>query len=137
MTRARSVPDIFADAVNLQQQARERLDQHDLRDAAEKSWCATKRATDALVLARTGKEPRTSGQTMKELRLLHQQGPSFASLRLRYAAKQTLLHGACFYDGVCEPEDDLAEEIIETAKYIQDARSLAYYQPIGGADGKS
>ena len=49
----------------------------DVRDAAEKAWCATKRATDALILARTGREPETSRETSQELRnLIHMQtGP--------------------------------------------------------------
>ena len=48
------VDEIFADARRMQTQAVERLEAGDLRDAAEKAWCATKRATDALILARTG-----------------------------------------------------------------------------------
>ena len=51
------VNEIFADARAMQAQALQRLEQGDVRDAAEKAWCATKRATDALVLARTGEEP--------------------------------------------------------------------------------
>ena len=43
---------IFLDARTLQSAAVERLGQGDIRDAAEKAWGATKRATDALVLAR-------------------------------------------------------------------------------------
>ena len=46
------VNEIFADARAMQAQALQRLEQGDVRDAAEKAWCATKRATDALVLAR-------------------------------------------------------------------------------------
>ena len=45
---------IFADARQLHDQAIERLEQGDIRDAAEKAWCAAKRATDALILALTG-----------------------------------------------------------------------------------
>jgi hypothetical protein len=36
--------------------ALERLDPMDIRDASEKAWCAAKRATDALIVARTGEE---------------------------------------------------------------------------------
>ena len=35
------------------------LEAGDLRDAAEKAWGATKRATDALILRYTGREPST------------------------------------------------------------------------------
>ena len=64
------VNEIFADARAMQAQALQRLEQGDVRDAAEKAWCATKRATDALVLARTGEEPELSRQTAQELRKL-------------------------------------------------------------------
>ncbi len=87
----------------------------------------TKRATDALILARTGQEPRTSGQTMRSIRALRQSDPSLETLRLRYATRQSFLHGACFYDGICEPEEDLIADIRETADYIRDAEALAGY----------
>ena len=56
---------IFQDARELQGDALEMLAQGRIRNAAEKSWGATKRATDALILARKtgGEEPeRTPGR---------------------------------------------------------------------------
>ena len=47
------VLEIFADARILQADALEMLAQGKFRNAAEKAWGAAKRATDALVLART------------------------------------------------------------------------------------
>jgi hypothetical protein len=91
---------IFADARVLYADALEELDRGNLRNAAEKAWGATKRATDAatdLLLARTGRESRTSGQTSRGLRALRRQDPTIESLRLRYAVRQSFLHGACFY----------------------------------------
>ena len=102
------------------------LDQGRLRNAAEKAWCATKRATDALILARTGEEPRTSGQTMRMLRRLRRQDPSLEPLRARYAIRQSFLHGACFYDGILEPADDIIADVRETNEYIRDAESMSY-----------
>ena len=55
------IDEIFADARRMHSQAVERLEQGDIRDAAEKAWCATKRATDALLLARTGEPPGPTG----------------------------------------------------------------------------
>ena len=49
--------EIFADAYALHASALERLDAGDIRDAAGKAWCATKRATGALILVRQGKNP--------------------------------------------------------------------------------
>ena len=46
------------------------LDQGDIRNAAEKAWGATKRSTNALVLARTGSEPERTPETGTGLRLL-------------------------------------------------------------------
>ena len=48
------VKEVFDDAMVQHQAALERLEAGYIRDAAEKAWCATKRATDALILSRTG-----------------------------------------------------------------------------------
>lgn len=48
----------------------EMLAQGRIRDASEKSWGATKRATDALVRARTGEEPELTPETGAGLRML-------------------------------------------------------------------
>ena len=73
------VQEIFQDARLLQAAAVGRLDQGDIRDASEKAWGATKRATDALVLARTGDEPERTPQTSTELRHLEGLGPGCAT----------------------------------------------------------
>ena len=51
---------IFQDAHEVHDSALQKLSEGDIRDAAEKAWCATKRATDALILALTGEEPPTT-----------------------------------------------------------------------------
>ena len=53
---------LFADARALYDDAIEMLDEGKIRNAAEKAWGATKRATGALVLARHGEEPQSAGQ---------------------------------------------------------------------------
>ena len=55
MTMTVTPAHIFADAVRMHEASLERMAAGDIRDAAEKAWCATLRATDALVLARTGR----------------------------------------------------------------------------------
>ena len=125
MLETQQVDLIFADARSLYDDALEMLDQGRLRNAAEKAWCATKRATDALILARTGEEPRTSGQTMRMLRRLRRQDPTLEPLRARYAIRQSFLHGACFYDGILEPAEDIIADVRETVQYIRDAESMA------------
>ena len=120
---------IFADAWTLYADAAEQLELGKLRNAGEKAWGATKRATDALILARTGDEPRTSGSTMRQLRALRRADPTLEPLRASYAIRQSFLRGACFYDGICEPEEDLIADIRETSDYIRSAEEFARQTP--------
>ena len=124
MTTTDHVREIFDDARQIHLQAMERLAEGDIRDAAEKAWCATKRATDALILSRTGREPQTTSQTSGGLRSLARGNERFQSLRTRYAICISELHSACFYDGHCELEDVISATIRDTSQYIEDAESL-------------
>ncbi len=119
------VRELFADARLMQTQALERLAANDIRDAAEKAWCATKRATDGLLLAKTGREPQTPAQTAGGLRALAFQDARFQRLRSFYNTCVKELHSDCFYDGHCELAGQLAETIRETGQYIGDAEGLA------------
>ena len=125
MLETEQVTIIFADAWVLHADALEELERGKLRNAAEKAWGAAKRATDALVLARTGGEPRSSGQTMRGIRALGATDPALRRLQLLCADRAQFLHGMCFYDGNCEPEELLIRDIRETADYIRDAEGLA------------
>ena len=69
-TRTNRIEEIFQDARELQADALEMLAQGRIRNAAEKSWGATKRATDALILARTGEEPERTPETEAALQML-------------------------------------------------------------------
>ena len=126
MTITADVQRIFADARQVHAEAVERLEQGDIRDAAEKAWCATLRATNALILARTGEEPLRTPQTSVQLdRLVRSDRQRFQTLVGRYLSRQTRLHGDCFYLGICEPRDEIERRIRETIQYIQDAEALA------------
>ena len=114
---------IFADARQLQEQAVERLEQGDIRDAAEKAWCATKRATDALILALTGQEPGPTGLTSDSLDDLLETGRATNSLQRRYYSRLSQLHGSCFYTGACNRHTE--RRVRETAAFIADAQSLS------------
>ena len=105
--------------------ALERLAAGDIRDAAEKAWCATVGASNALILARTGNMPERSPGTSRELRVIAQNDREVRELVPRYFTKQAVLHGECFYMGMCEPLEDAAQRIQETIKYIEDAERLA------------
>ena len=116
---------IFSDARSVHADALRMLEAGDVRDAAEKAWCATKRATDALILAQTGIEPQISSETSRGLATLATQDQAFRRLRRRYHSRQSTLHGDCFYLGICEPFDDVERRIRQTADYISDAERLA------------
>ena len=116
---------IFADARRMHESALERFAAGDIRDAAEKAWCATKRAADGLILAQTGRLPPKSPDTTRGLLRLARENPEFNSLQDRYFTRQGFLHGECFYTGFCDPIEDIERLIRETANYIQDAERLA------------
>ena len=114
---------IFADARAVHADALRLLEAGDVRDAAEKAWCATKRATDALILAQTGEEPETTAMTTEGLLALAMRSDAFENLVGRYFTRISYLHGTCFYNGMCGP--DTERRIRETADYIRDAERLA------------
>ena len=58
---------LFSDARSLYGDVLEMLEQGKIRNAAEKAWGATKRAIDALVLAKTSEEPPTTALTTEGL----------------------------------------------------------------------
>ncbi len=117
---------LFADARLLYDEAIELLDLGKLRIAAEAAWGATKRATDALIVARTGREPSVTGQTSRRLSFLRKTDAAVESLRFHYIARQGFLHGQCFYRGIPESYDDrVIAAIRETADYISNAEALA------------
>ena len=116
---------LIADAWSLHQDALEMVSQGRLRNAAEKAWGATKRATDALILERTGREPGTSGITYRGIRGLRHQSTELESLANRYSQRMQDLHGSCFYDGILDPEEPIIRDIEATAEFIRDAERLA------------
>ena len=116
---------IFEDARRMHAAALEQLEVGDIRDAAEKAWCATKRATDALILARTGEEPTKSPATGQGLDSLAERDPDLKGLVGRYYSRQETLHGRCFYLGLCDPMATTVRRIRETAQYIEDSEAMA------------
>ena len=117
------IEELFADARQLHNQAVYQLEHGDVRDAAEKAWGATKRATDAVILARTGEEPSTTAATTNYLDSLARLTPDARRFQGRYYSRIHNLHGLCFYAGFCN--DQTERRIRETAAYIDDAEALA------------
>ena len=125
MTLIQTPQEIFADARAVQVSALERLTAGDIRDAAEKAWCATKRATEALLLAVNGELPPTTVGVSGGLRGLGRENAAARALQDHFAKTIRFLHHDCFYNGHCEPLEDTERLIRETVRYIEDAEALA------------
>ncbi len=119
------VSELFADAHVLYGDALEILDQGKLRNAAEKAWGATKRSTDAMVLARTGAEPQSRGRLGSVLLGLGGRAPAIGIFHGQYSTRAQLLYLNCVCDGNCEPEEEMTALIRATDSFIQEARNLA------------
>ena len=128
MTLTSDPKSIFQDAHSMYQQALNRLGAGDIRDAAEKAWCATVLATNALVLARTGEVLEKTRDTSKAIHDLVVQDRRIEPLIGRYHTRANRLHGDCFYWGLCDPVEDVERRIRETIDYIRDAEELARSQ---------
>ena len=118
---------IFSEARAVHAEALRLVEAGDLRNAAERAWQATKRATDALILARTGEEPQISYDRAKGIGRLATEDDAVLPLHKRYHIVLPYLYGTCFSLGVCEPKDEVERLIQQTADYITDAARLAGY----------
>ncbi len=101
MPAINQVIEIFAGSRRIHLQARAQLDRGDIRAAAEKAW----HATDARILARTGRDPQATFQTSGGWRGLARNDERCRSLRQRYAGCISERHAGCCCDSHSEPED--------------------------------
>ena len=124
-TETRTPNAIFADARLMHTHALERWEAGDIRDAAEKGWCAMRRAAEALILARTGQPCPNTSAVSRELRALGRSDETAYLLAGQYGAAARYLHGDCFYSGLCDPLDDTERRIREAANFIAAAEDLA------------
>ena len=90
--------ELFKDAEFLYQEAIEELNRGKVRDAAEKAWGATLRATNGLILARLGMLPEFSGGdggTGRRLAELTRKDSDIRkkAIKRRYREQQGDLHG--------------------------------------------
>lgn len=120
------VKEIFDDAYSLYREAIGEMEKGNIRESAEKAWGATLRATKAMILAKTGREfDGAIGVTKALGELVRQDKEIEERLEGRYFTRESLLHGHCFYDGLCEPQEHIERRIRETNLYIEDAKRLA------------
>ena len=118
-TETDSILSIIDDAKSLYRSAVTQIDNEDLRDAAEKAWCATKRATEALILYWTGAEPEYTSATSREIDRLGQDDAGIADLAERYRVTRDRLHGDCFYKGILDNPRVIERNIHRAFDYIQ------------------
>ena len=117
--------ELLAEAWGCYDDAIELLEQGDLRNAAGKAWDASEKATNALIVERTGREPQFVREMSSEVAHLGQESQALAPLRSRFAGQVESLYGDCFIDGNCSSGDYHVEMIRNTAGYIRDAERLA------------
>ena len=118
-------PAAFAHARRMHDAALRQLAAGDIRNGADLAWRAARRATDALIIARSGIEPGSRSETGRALRNLAHLDPAARVLTPRYYERLGILDDECAHLGLCEPLEDIEELIRETAGYIDDARRLA------------
>ncbi len=125
MTITNPAQEIFEDARQLYHAVIERLEAGDFRDAAEKAWCATRRASDACILARMNLEPEKSSHTTDRLKQLAKIDGRIRDWQIlpRYYHIQGSLHGDCFYHGKFDEED--VNLLYSVDRYINDVTALA------------
>ncbi len=115
---------IFADALRMAGAAAEHMDAGDVRDAAEKAWSATVRATEALVLARTGQEPGYSTETGRRLQAIVAADFTLWDLMIHYADRKATLYEQCLCHDYYQLE--VIERLIrETLDFIRECERLA------------
>ncbi len=125
MVATNKVNAMFAEARALHDASLVSLGRADIRDAAEKAWMATKRATDALIVAHFDSEPQAERETSAELERLAGMDPQVDALIGPYCVNLEYLHHACARLGLCDPVESAEQYIRETADYIRDAEELA------------
>ncbi len=116
---------MFAEARALHDASLVSLGRADIRDAAEKAWMATKRATDALIVAYFDREPQAELETSAELERLAGMDPRADALTGTYCVNLEYLYHSCARLGLCDPIESAEQYIRETADYIRDAEDLA------------
>ena len=115
---------LMQDARAMQASALQRLEAEDWRDTAEKTWCAARNATKALVLEVDAAEGQRSTKIEVAMRnLARRRGGEWLRLRSLYSDIVHYLHAEAFYEGAYT--DDVPEYIREGSEFIDLAEKLA------------
>ena len=115
---------LIQDARAMQASALQRLEAEDWRDAAEKTWCAARNATKALVLEVDAAESQRSTKIEVAMRnIARRRGGEWLTLRARYSEIVHYLHAEAFYEGAYT--DDVPELVRQGTDFIELAERLA------------
>ena len=124
MLKDASAEAMMADARSMQEEAVARLEAGDWRDAAEKAWCATRNATQAVVLEVYGVDsPRSTNIDSGIRSLAREWGGNWVQLRRDYTEVVYHLHIEAFYGGVYH--DDIPDLVRGVSDYIRLIEDLA------------
>ena len=115
---------LMQDARAMQASALLRLEAEDWRDAAEKTWCAARNATKALVLEVDAAESQRSTKIEVAMRnIARRRGGEWVRLRSLYSDIVHYLHAEAFYEGAYT--DDVPELVRQGTDFIDLAERLA------------
>ena len=115
---------LMQDARAMQVAALQRLEAEDWRDAAEKTWCAARNATKALVLEVDAEESQRSTKIEVAMRnIARRRGGDWLTLRATYSEIVHYLHAEAFYEGAYT--DDVPELVRQGNDFIDLAERLA------------
>ena len=118
---------IYDEGLKCLEEACELWDRGLLRKSAEKTWEAALRATNALILARTGTEPEPENDhnTLNCLTDLFEELPDWEVFTGRYAGISHDIYQEAVVEGNVEPVHLLIHDIREAADYIRECERLA------------
>ena len=118
---------LYAEGLKYMEEACELWDRELLRKSAQKTWDAALRATNALILARTGSEPEPENDhiTFRCLTDLHEQLPDWEAFTGRYAGISHDIYRAAVVERNVEPVGLLIQDIREAGDYIRECERMA------------
>ena len=115
---------LMQDACVMQASALQRLEAEDGRDAAERTWCAARNATKALVLEVDAAESQRSTKIEVAMRnIARRRGGEWLTLRAIYSEIVHYLHAEAFYEGAYT--GDVPELVRQGTDFIDLAERLA------------
>lgn len=126
MLQTATAAELFQTAHACHAQALAQLEQGQLRPAAALAWAAALAATNALLLARLGHEPKDLRETNGLMQQFARENPSLRPLLTHYDLLQSyLFHQTGLYDCSGVLAGGLAVDIRDAGNYLREVEKLA------------